>query len=77
MMIVQVINAGLVMVVDGDLRKIENPKVKNIKHVQFTKIVDEGIKASILNGEALENHMVRKSLKKIMEASETEGKGGW
>jgi ribosomal protein L14E/L6E/L27E len=77
MMIVRVINARLVMVVDGDLRKTENPKTKNIKHIQLTKIVDEGIKSSILNGEALENHIIRKSLKKIAEAGETEGKGGW
>ena len=36
--VVGVVNERLVLLADGDLRKIENPKIKNIKHVQLTRM---------------------------------------
>ena len=76
MVIIQVINDNLVAAADGDLRKIENPKVKNIKHLQLTNKVADEVKNSIDNGMTPENHIIKKSLKKIAETSEDSGEGG-
>jgi len=50
--------------VDGDLRKLENPKKKKMKHVQLTKFVDENIKDIILNRKYLLDSDVRTAILK-------------
>lgn len=63
--VINIVNEKFLMIADGDLRRIENPKIKNIKHVKVTNIVAEDVKACLLNGEMPENHIIRKNLKKI------------
>ena len=75
MVVVQVINSSFVVVSDGDLRKIENPKVKNIKHLQLTNKIADEVKSSIEVGIIPENHIIRKNLKRIAESSEDNKKG--
>lgn len=65
--IISLVDEKFVLVADGDLRKIENPKLKNIKHVQITNIIAEDVKNYLVNGEMPENHIIRKNLKKIQE----------
>ena len=38
MVIIDQINDQYCMVVDGELRKVEKPKMKNIKHPQLTRV---------------------------------------
>lgn len=66
--VINIVNEKFLMIADGDLRRIENPKIKNIKHVKVTNIVAEDVKACLLNGEMPENHIIRRNLKKIQEA---------
>ena len=77
MVIVQVISDSLVVISDGDLRKIENPKIKNIKHLQLTNKIADDVKNSIDNNITPENHVIRKNLKRITETSEDGGRGGY
>lgn len=65
--IVGVVDENFVLLADGDLRKIENPKLKNIKHVQMTNMIAEDILASIELGKMPANHMIRNNLKQIQE----------
>lgn len=75
--VVGVINERLVLLADGDLRKIENPKIKNIKHVQLTRMKADDVLAYLSRGERPDNHIIRKNLKKLQEATETDGKEVW
>lgn len=62
--IVDVIDENFVMLADGDLRKIENPKLKKMKHLQMTDMIAEDILTSINKGIIPENHVIKKALKK-------------
>jgi ribosomal protein L14E/L6E/L27E len=61
--VVGVVNERLVLLADGDLRKIENPKVKNIKHVQLTRMKADDVITYLNRGEKPDNHIIRKILK--------------
>ena len=66
-----------VVIADGDMRKIGNPKVKNIKHLHFTNTIAEDVVSCIKSGELPENHIIRKNLKKMQGTRETDGKEVW
>lgn len=63
--ILKVLNDKFLMVADGDLRKVDDPKMKNVRHVQFTNMVIPEIAEAISNGENLENHRVRKLIRSL------------
>lgn len=50
------------LVTDGDLRKIEKPKKKKIKHLQKYNDIIWQIKEKIQNGDKLTNEEIRKFL---------------
>lgn len=50
-LIVNVIAENYVYLANGSTKKIEMPKKKKVKHLNFTEIVDEKLKNSILNNE--------------------------
>lgn len=60
--IVSIIDEKYVYISDGDLRKIEKPKKKKIKHLVFTNIVAEDIRIDILSNEKISNSKIRKFL---------------
>jgi ribosomal protein L14E/L6E/L27E len=55
-------DCDFVYLIDGKLRKIEKPKKKKIKHVQFTKFVDNEIKHKLDNNLYLLDADIRKAL---------------
>ena len=65
--IVKVINDQFVIIADGDLRKIENPKVKNLRHLQLVNLYAEDVLQSLTKGEIPPNHMIKKNIKKIQD----------
>lgn len=73
-LIIEIVNENYVMAVDGDLRKVENPKMKNVKHLQFTNIIAEDVVELLSKGILPENHIIRKSLKNLINARENYGK---
>lgn len=75
--IVGIIDDRLVRLADGDLRKIEKPKVKNIKHLQFTGMKAEEIIAVMKSGETPGNHILRKYLRKAVSTGLSSGKEVW
>lgn len=52
-----------VYLVDGNIRKVENPKKKKIKHVELTEFFDAEIADRIRNNNKITNQDIRKSLK--------------
>lgn len=75
--IIEVVNENYVMLVDGDMRKIENPKLKNIRHIHYTNLKADKVMEYLNRGEIPDNHIIRKNLKQLIEASEMQGKEVW
>ena len=53
---------GKVCYADGDLRRLENAKKKNWKHIIETEFVDQTIMGKLQNGEKVTNADIRKAL---------------
>lgn len=47
---------------DGDLRKVDKPKKKKIKHIQKTNSAALFVKEKTANGELIENFEIRRAL---------------
>lgn len=47
---------------DGDLRKVDKPKKKKIKHIQKTNSVSQLIKQKLESGSLVENYQIRQAL---------------
>jgi ribosomal protein L14E/L6E/L27E len=75
--IIRIVNERYVIVSDGDKRKIENPKMKNVKHLQYTKIKANEVIDYLNRGEVPDNHIIRRNIRQILERGETEGKEVW
>lgn len=60
--IVGIINNDYVYISDGDLRKIEKPKKKRIKHLAFTDKMANEIRELIINKNVVSNSKIRKFL---------------
>lgn len=73
--ITKVVNERFVMIVDGDLRKIENPKMKNIRHLQITNMKADDVASYLARGELPANHVIKKNLRQIQEARDQVGRG--
>ena len=72
--IIGTVDENFVMLADGDMRKVEKPKLKNIKHVQMTNMTAEDILTSITSGVIPDNHIIKKTLRKIQETRERVGR---
>lgn len=63
--IVNVIDDVYVQIADGERRKIENPKKKKIKHLQFTNMWANDIKELLLQSKEVTNAKIRKYFKSV------------
>lgn len=54
-----------VYLVDGNIRKVENPKRKKIKHIELTNYYDETLTERIIKKRKLTNQEVKKFLREI------------
>lgn len=60
--IVDVVDELYVLISDGDLRRIEKPKRKKIKHLNLTVDVIEGLSDKLINKLKITNSEIRKAL---------------
>ena len=60
--VVKVIDDLYVEICDGDLRKVEKPKRKKIKHLNITDKVAEGLAEKLKSGNRITNAEIRKAL---------------
>ncbi|MHC1685648.1 MAG: hypothetical protein AB6733_22425 [Clostridiaceae bacterium] len=63
--VVDIIDNDYVHIADGKSRKIENPKKKKIKHLQFTNMWANDIKMLLLQKEEVTNAKIRKYFKSV------------
>jgi large subunit ribosomal protein L14e len=60
--VVRVIDDLYVEICDGDLRKVEKPKKKKIKHLNITDDMAEGLAEKLKSGDRITNAEIRKAL---------------
>ena len=57
-----------VLVVDGEGRKVDNPKRKNVRHLQFYDSLAGEVAVKVGAGKRVTNMDVRKAIKSLVEA---------
>ncbi len=75
--VVRAVNERYALIADGDLRKIDNPKLKNTRHLQITSWVAEDVRDYLQKGENPADHIIKKSIRRILETGDSEGKEVW
>ncbi len=61
------IEDNYVYLVDGDIRKVENPKRKKMKHVELTRFFDGNIAEKIAKKNKITNQDIKRIIKEIQE----------
>ena len=64
-MVYAVVSDKYCLIVDGDIRKIDKPKLKNIRHLRPTGEVLEDIAAKIAAGQEVFDAHIRRALRQI------------
>lgn len=59
------------MIADGNIRKVDRPKKKKIKHLKVTNHSLDRIREKFETGQTVTNSMIRKELKQFTELNET------
>jgi ribosomal protein L14E/L6E/L27E len=63
--VVGIISSEYVYISDGQLRKIERPKKKKVKHLNFTETVAEEIRVIIISKKQVTNSKIKIFLKSV------------
>jgi len=63
-------NISRVKVADGEIRKVENPKHKNIKHLHFYDVIAKGVSTKAESGSRVSNVDIRRELKNLLESQD-------
>lgn len=64
-LVAALVDESYALIVDGDLRKIEKPKRKKIKHLKLTGHIFEPLKEKFEKGLKVNNSEIRKALEGI------------
>jgi len=73
MVIIDIIDENYVYVVDGDLRRVENPKKKKIKHLQMLNKRADLIAEKLAKKRKINNEYIKEALNELIDVSQ-EGK---
>jgi len=74
--IIEVIDDRYVMLADGDKRKYDRPKKKNINHISLTSFISDEVRSSLLETGRVSNGKLRFAISKYESEVVTElGKG--
>lgn len=65
LIVLSIIDNKFVKVVDGDLRKVNNPKVKSVKHLQKINKVSNLINETLLNNKKVNDLMIKQEVNKL------------
>ncbi len=63
--VIDILDDKYVLIADGDLRKVEKPKKKKVKHLQKHTMIYSEIAKMISNEEKVENIYLRRELEKL------------
>jgi ribosomal protein L14E/L6E/L27E len=60
--VIGILDDKYVFISDGNLRSVEKPKKKKNKHLEYTSVIAEQIRDTIISDKELTNSMVKKFL---------------
>lgn len=63
--VVDIVDEQYVLLVDGDLRKVDKPKKKKVKHLTKYNMISDEIKNRLENDEKVNNLLLRRELEKL------------
>lgn len=63
--VVGVVNEDFVLIADGDLRPVDRPKRKRIKHLRYTDLTAESILVKMENGRKLLNADLKNAIREM------------
>ena len=64
--IVVKVEENYVYLVDGALRKVDNPKKKKTKHIELTSMHEENIANRVINRHKITNQDIKRALKEVL-----------
>ncbi len=70
--VISIIGDKYIEIADGDLRKIENPKRKNINHVKKTGYIYDELSIWLKEGKRVRNHDLKSIINKYLKNEEAE-----
>jgi ribosomal protein L14E/L6E/L27E len=62
LIVVERVDDTFVRVVDGDLRRMNHPKLKKIMHLNLVNYKDDALAVALESGESITDHSIRKSI---------------
>ena len=71
-LVLEIVDQNHVLVVDGDLRKIENPKKKKVKHLTVYNTVLPELEYKLDNNIKMNNAYIRKLLEPLNKSFKSE-----
>jgi large subunit ribosomal protein L14e len=66
-LVVGIVNEARILLADGEVRKVDNPKLKNVKHLKFYDLIAGEVHEKAMNGKRITNADIRKELKSLIE----------
>ena len=60
--VIGILDKSHVLISDGDLRKVEKPKKKKVKHLEITEYVIEQLREKLRSNQKVTNSEIRKAL---------------
>ncbi|GAE89578.1 KOW domain-containing RNA-binding protein [Acetivibrio straminisolvens] len=70
LVVIGIVDDKNVLVADGDLRRVEKPKTKKIKHLRITEKVILPLSDKLKNGSRVSNSEIRKALAETGDAED-------
>ncbi|MDD3654300.1 MAG: KOW domain-containing RNA-binding protein [Desulfotomaculaceae bacterium] len=64
-LVVDILSQCMVLIANGEERKIENPKRKNVKHLHFFGIIAAEVSDKAMSGRRVTNTDIRKGIKSL------------
>lgn len=75
-LVVGQVNERYVLVADGEMRRVDNPKLKNLRHVSLSTLQSQEFIQALARGEPLENHRLRKLVRELAVKEQEVREGG-
>jgi ribosomal protein L14E/L6E/L27E len=63
--VINKIDEEYVLIVDGNIRRLDKPKKKKLKHLMKLNILSEECKERIINNKKMNNAFIRRELEKL------------
>lgn len=63
--VVEILDNEYVLIVDGDIRKIDKPKKKKMKHLVKLNILSEEVRERVLSSKKMNNAFIRRELERL------------